>query len=369
MSMAIHIDENLNPIVAFTDGMPEARWGNNANKFVELLQKFYKDTKCEDFFRDNSDLYTEATIRFLPVYENLDLSWYSTFYGKEPTEQFIIVNGLVNGNQNYGTSIQLSNGKKQVYAIMGAWTVDSLGMPNFPINSYFPILVHEFNHSFVNYLTDKHKDILIKNGEQILELVKNLIGEQYTTWSIMMNEALVRAAVIKYMKDHNYEQSDIDKELRVQNKQGFILIKPLVNELETYDRQRNIYPDLDSYMPKIADMYGKYLPQIEALRPAVVSINEFTNSDTNVSAEIKTITINFDKPLAGKGYSISLGNKGQNAFPKMNAINYSEDNKSVIIEVTLEKDKEYQFVMKGLAFKSVDGIRIKDYEVNFKTAK
>ncbi|MDR1341144.1 MAG: DUF4932 domain-containing protein, partial [Prevotellaceae bacterium] len=44
MCMAVHIDRNINPLVKFTDRIPESRWGKkNADKFVKLLKQFYKD--------------------------------------------------------------------------------------------------------------------------------------------------------------------------------------------------------------------------------------------------------------------------------------------------------------------------------------
>jgi hypothetical protein len=378
MQMAIHIDENLNPLVEFTDNVPESRWGKeNADKFITLLKEFYKEAKCDEFFKANDSLYTEVNKRFLPVYERLDLNWYSSFYGKEPTEKFIIVNGLANGGNSYGPSLTLPNGKKEVYAIIGTWRTDSLGMAVFNINEYFPNLLHEFNHSFVNCLLEKNGDAFKANGEKIFEQVKEEMRRQhYAYWETVLNEALVRASVIKYMKDHNFDKPIIDNEINNQLAIGFLWIRELVAELENYGKNREIYPTLESYMPKLATAYtvyasniDKYAQQIEDEKPEVVSINEFKNGDTHVDASIQTITVNFNKPLSGIGYSIFYGDKGIEAFPKFGNITYSEDKKSVILMVQLESDKEYQFILTGKSFKSEDGVGIKSYEINFRTKK
>lgn len=98
MSMAIHLDDNWNPLVEFDKNIPEPRWGaENAYKFVRLLKQFYIDTHSEKFFAQQESLYKEVAERFLPVYQKLDLNWYTKFYGAAPTEQFNIVNGLGNG--------------------------------------------------------------------------------------------------------------------------------------------------------------------------------------------------------------------------------------------------------------------------------
>ncbi|MDR1592882.1 MAG: DUF4932 domain-containing protein [Prevotellaceae bacterium] len=375
MSMAIHLDNKFNPLVEFTDKIPDERWGkDNAYKFVKLLKKFYKESNSKKFFKENQNLYKNVGKKFLPIYEHLDLTWYTTFYGKEPTEKFIIVNGLGNGGGNYGTSITFSNGKREVYAIMGTWSVDSLGMTKFDLNDYFPTLLHEFNHSFVNYLLEKNPDPFRESGEKIYQVVENEMSSQaYGNWKIMLNEALVRASVIKYMKDHKFSDKEIQDEINKQLNRSFLWIEELVAELEKYDQQRNIYPTLENYLPNIINAYDgyarnidNYLIKFDEKRPKVVSINEFTNGDQNIDPSLKQITINFDKQLLGKGYSINYGDSKE-TFPNMKTFNYSDDKKSIIIGWELENNKTYNFVLTGLSFKTPNGVSMKDYTINFKT--
>lgn len=376
MSMAIHLDNDLNPLIEFTDKIPESRWGkDNAYKFVELLKKFYKDADCEKFFKENEAMYAEASRRFLPVYEDLDLSWYKTFYGKEADEKFIIINALATGGGNYGAAITPPGGKREVYAIMGAWSMDSIGMVVYGKNGYFSTLIHEFNHSFVNHLIDKNDSALKDSGEKIFGKVKEKMASQaYGNWKTVMYEALVRAAVIKYMKDHNFDQVDIARETGQQLSRGFIWIRELVEELEKYDKNRSKYPTLESYMPNIvaayktyADNMDKYAEQVENMKPKVVSIEGIVNGDTNVDAATETITVNFNIPLIGRGYSINYGKKGKDAFPKFEHIGYANDNKSLVLKPILESNKEYQFVLTGLSFTSREGIGMDNYEISFKT--
>jgi len=225
----------------------------------------------------------------------------------------------------------------------------------------------------VNKLTKKYSSEFKNNGEKIYPLVQNEMNDQaYGDWETMISEALVRAAVIKYMKDHNFEKSEIEREINDQLNRGFLWINELVTELENYDKQRVKYPSLESYMPNIVSAYSNYanvISQFNDKRPKVVSITEFKNNDNNVDPEIKTITVNFDRELLGKGYSINYGDKGEEKFPEFGKITYSIDNKSVIMEVKLQRGKEYQFVLSGSSFKSKDKTPLKDHEINFKTKK
>ena len=87
MSMAIHLNSHLNPVVPLNDTIPDMRWGKeNAKKFVRLLKKFYRESNCKEFFKANEELYNQTSESFYPVYKELDLHWYKSFYGKEPDE-------------------------------------------------------------------------------------------------------------------------------------------------------------------------------------------------------------------------------------------------------------------------------------------
>lgn len=371
-SMAVVLDDNLNPIIDFSSTLPDKRWTkNDANKFIKLLKAFYKDAECEKFFRENMELFQEVSNRFDSVYKTLDLNWFQSFYGSKAKEDFNIIVSLGCGGQNYGPSYTLPNTKKEVFAIMGTWKVDDSGMPVYKKEEYLPTIIHEFNHSFINPLLTKNEKAFEKNGKEIYNAVEYEMSQQaYGSWQIMLNEALVRASVIKYFIDHGANETEIQMMTNNESNKGFIWIKGLVDELNKYDVQRNTYPTLESYLPEFSKAYENFaekISQFDAQRPKVESIAEFTNNDKSVNPQIKTITITFDRPLAGKGYSVNYGSKGQSAFPKLDNIHYTNENKSVVMEVQLIPGKEYQFVLIGKNFKTEQGIPLKTYEVNFKT--
>ena len=114
--------------------------------------------------------------------------------------------------------------------------------------------------------------------------------------------------------------------------------------------------------PQKIDIYRE---KFDAKRPQFVSINEFSNKDNNVSSYLKHVTINFDKPLQD-GISINRGKQNE-AYPKIKGHKFSEDKKSIFLEWELEKNKEYGFVLTGIAIKSEVGIPINNYEISFKT--
>ncbi|WP_051697462.1 DUF4932 domain-containing protein [Prevotella sp. 10(H)] len=264
--MAIRLDDNMVLMTGVSDvWQADARWSKEtAEKFVSLLPQFVKDTEFDNFFRDNADLYTAAADRFVTVCEQVNMDWYGTFYGNESSGEFLIIMALGSGPSCYGVTLEYADGGLTAYAIMGVWKTDDEGMPLFDNHLPYsdtpvlPILLHEFNHSFVNHVTEKYKDSFQESGEKIASILKSkekMAGHYY--WKTVFDEALVRACVIKYMKDNGFAQPEIDKEIKFQKEWwGFVFIEELVSELESYDRQRDTYPTFESYMPKLVEFYN-----------------------------------------------------------------------------------------------------------------
>ncbi|WCO01069.1 DUF4932 domain-containing protein [Psychroserpens ponticola] len=281
MSMAIHITEppNIKPIITpFSNTSLEEPWReDSAIKFLKLLNIFYTDADCETFFNSNKELYKTASNRFKNVYQNLDLEWYQNFYGAKPKGEFRIINGLGNGGASYGPHIMYPNGNEVVYAIMGTWSVDSLGMPNYEMKEYFPTILHEFNHSFINHLVEKYRSQLQESGTIIFNKVKDEMNKQaYGNWKTMYDEALVRATVIKYMKDHNYDRRSIEKELDEQLNSSFLWTDALVKELERYDNNRDSYPTLEHFMTELVIFFNNTASEIDLLKKISVATKEKT---------------------------------------------------------------------------------------------
>lgn len=143
-------------------------------------------------------------------------------------------------------------------------------------------------------------------------VVKEKMDRQaYGNWQTMLNEALVRAAVIKFQKDHHFSSEEISRETNEQLDRGFLWIEQLVDELDNFDRQRDRYPTLENYMPVLAKAYQFYAADISSLdatfeerRPKIISFDGIQDGQTNVSSMLGELKINFDKPLLGQGVVI-----------------------------------------------------------------
>ena len=378
MYMAVYLEQppSLKPIIPFTADSPNKKWGvNNANKFVSLLQQFYTDANCDDFFNKHEKVYKTAEYQFKKVYDALDLNWYKEYYGKMPDGKFNILIGLSNGPCNYGPRIIFPDNKKDIYAIMGT-KVDSLGKPEYDVKGHIPTLIHEFNHSFCNPLIDKNKNQIEKFGKIIFKQVETEMSAQaYGSWDIMMYEALVRASVIRYLMKHDTDKTIAEKEINTEFAQGFIWIRELVELLGQYEKKRTNYPTIESFMPQIISFYQSTAKNIKILKANynkksahVISIQQFENKSKNVDPKITEIKICFDKTLRGEGSSIFYKNN-KNHYPITDFIGYTDDNEAIILKVALKPNWKYLFVLTGHEFKTVDGYSLERYVVKFKTRK
>jgi hypothetical protein len=269
MKMAIYLDQPpaLNPIVPFTADIPDRRWGQeNANKFLRLLQQFYTDAKCDDFFNAHKDLYRLSEERYKNVYGAIDLKWFTTYYGTEPKGSFNIIPGLGNGGGNYGVKAVLPDGKEAMYAIMQTSSIDSTNIPVYDVSFNLPTLIHEFNHSYINDIQKKYEKDLKTSGLKLYGVVGDAMrGQAYTDWLSMLNEALIRASVVRYLIDHNSDITIAKKQLMSEYGRGFFWIKDLVDCLGVYEKNRDKYPTLESYMPLIISFYNGVAGKIDLM--------------------------------------------------------------------------------------------------------
>jgi hypothetical protein len=262
MWMATHLDDNLRLLTDVKElWQQDPRWTKeNVELFIPLLQKFHKDTKFDYFFKDNTDIYDEAVKHFTPIGEQIDLNWCSSFFGKESAETYSIKIGLGIWGNCYGTNIDYTNGKRTINTIMGVWMVDETSLPVFSKMPNFPILVHGFCHPFVDNLTAMNYELFRESGEKIFSISNN---ESYTSWEVVLDEALLNASVTMYMKDHNFEQSEIEYWIGlIKTGFGCFWIEDLVNELEKYEKQREQYPTFESYMSKLAEAYNNWVEKM-----------------------------------------------------------------------------------------------------------
>ena len=103
-------------------------------------------------------------------------------------------------------------------------------------------------------------------------------------------------------------------------------------------------------------------------RPTVVRIQPFDNNSENVSPGTKQIIFEFSEPLNGYHTGIDYGPLGTSYFPKISLTDrmWSKDGKTWKINVDLEANKHYQFLISN-NFRTPDWRPLKPLIIDFKT--
>ena len=82
--------------------------------------------------------------------------------------------------------------------------------------------------------------------------------QHYDDWHIVINESLVRAAVIVYMYENGFKKF-VANMLNVETTQnGFPWMLDVVSALRYYSTHREQYPTLNDFYPEIASFLSKY---------------------------------------------------------------------------------------------------------------
>ncbi|MEJ8769408.1 DUF4932 domain-containing protein [Prevotella sp. HCN-7019] len=266
MSMAVHLDNRNGTLSLIEEDIPtlEKRWKNvDKDEFLSYLNNFYKDTKFNEFFRSHKDLYGKGLKSYQDnVINHFDIDWYSDFYGNEPQETFSVIIGFCNGGGNYGVNRQITGKMKEVFAIVGYY-VDKKETPMYS-KEYLPTLIHEFNHSFINHYLDENKyPIYVKQLEPaatnlFISSHWSMSKQAYGNWKTMINESLVRAAVICYMLDNEYEPEEIRNVLLEQVQRNFRWMPELVSLLRKYEKKQSKYGNFEKFYPNIIKFFKEY---------------------------------------------------------------------------------------------------------------
>lgn len=374
MAISLSAPPHLTPILPLNNPGID-RWDSVlAEKFITQLQDFYTKSRADEFFKAQEKRYAQAEQELPKLFQELDSSWYAKYYGRDNAKNFHIVLGLANQNQCYGPTLSHPGQDEQFYAIMGiSGSFDEQGkfVQSTPF-SYLNLLLHEFNHPFINPIIEKYKKNLQKDGQDFYDEVRDLMPSSYSLWNVVLAESLVRASVVRYMMAHQATEAQIKQEYSIQANQGFLWIPDLVQLLNNYEKNRKVYKNLDAFLPRYQEFLRSWTKRLAAC-PKIVSVDEIKENGTSISPATRQLTIHFSHPMdTTKGMSIYTGSMGMPHFPPLDIerCRYSADGKILRLQLKpegLKPNWDYSFVMKGERFISRNGDPLRNKLISFKT--
>jgi len=269
MSLAVYctdakkLEERV-PFDKSPDGL-DRRWPlKGAREFLRAAREFAKESRFQEFIAAHQPLYETAESRMKALLaEEAHPEWFGKFFGTRTQASFTVVLGMQNGGSCYGPHCRLPDGKEELYCILGVWETDSEGMPVFNAGMLGTV-VHEFCHSYANPIIEQHTKELQAAGAKIFPQVASAMKRQaYGNWQTMMYESLVRACTARYIRCYQGEEP-YQTAIRYERNNSFLWIEGLSGLLGEYEGQRDIYPTLDVFVPRIVAFFDEYAKEQKA---------------------------------------------------------------------------------------------------------
>jgi hypothetical protein len=375
-SFSLHIQGNprLEPKFPF-DPKPqelERRWSpKSASGFLIALQRFADDTHAFDFFAQHKELYGKATGRLAhELAKRPYRRWLDSFFGAKPNAKFCAIVGLLNGGANYGCKVRSPDGREEILPILGVDRFDAAGFPLFDTETS-GLAAHEFCHSYCNPLIDRFADQLLPPAEKIYPHRAGLLKNQaYSNARVMLYESFVRASTHRFLCAHG-TPAEAAAQLRQEVARGFFWTPQLSDLLLSYERSRQKYPTIESFMPAMVKFFedlGNSIDERLSHFPRVVRLTP-PNGATDVDPAITELRIEFDRPMKPASYSV-VGDKARMPTIPV-AGHFSDDAKTFIQPIKLQPGKTYSFSLNSISFSgftSADGLPLDPVPVRFTTA-
>jgi hypothetical protein len=114
---------------------------------------------------------------------------------------------------------------------------------------------------------------------------------------------------------------------------------------------------------------NKIIKEYQAKLPKIVKLEPFKNRSKKVNNDLKELKIVFSEEMDEKAISISFSKKGKEFFPLVGLKGFENNGKTLVLNIDLKPNKEYEFVVTNKNFKSKQGYKLntEEYIVKFKT--
>ena len=260
IDFALNLKKEDNKFSLESRKIGDDRWENlDLDSVCDTISMFYKDTNFEKFFKSQEPFYSKTCNQFTDkVLSLINEKWYPEFYGTEPTETFNVVIGFLTGGCNYGPTVEIPGTPRDVYAILGYVVFPETGIMFVERPEYYRnLLIHEFNHSFVNPLLNdaNFHERMSAPAEKLFDNTSSIMSYQaYTDWQTVVNESIVRAAVATYFLDNGTED-DVKGSIKEETKVGFWWMPQLVAKMNFYRKNRDKYPTFASFYPELISFF------------------------------------------------------------------------------------------------------------------
>ena len=258
--------------------------------FLVQLRDFAVLSNFMEFFSGHQDEFQELAETAMAHFGGINpVKSLEEYYGVKQKSYNIVLAPLFRGN--YGPRLEHEDGRFDVFNIVSPIRLYD-GTPHFGAADYFEFLAwHEFSHSFINPLTEKNRDEVMKYSSLYAPIAEKMTSQAYGNWITTVNEHIVRAVTTR-LNAHSKGAEYGERVLEAERSRGFFYVPDLCAKLEEYEANRKKYPVLADFYPLLIDVFRqleeKELGPEFYLLPFTGTINAVTANKTNVLLVIPT---------------------------------------------------------------------------------
>ena len=280
----------------------DGRWtDNNWDKYVRLLDDFYRKSRFHEFFESRQDFYRGVENGMNTYLSQLDTAWFRSFFGHydEPVVYVAAANGFHNYYLNT-SSIQ-----------EGSFTI-AIGYPG-PWYDPTEVILHEMCHQYTGGMDRFYPEVegamlrIFENTELVLKYYQNHYGDP----EVIFYEWLTNHCVAMYLKEHTdnnpYRIQGLNNFLsKMAIGYGFVWMERGMQFMDNFYADRESYPVFESYMPRICefmnnivltDNWMKVLEETRPHRPYITNIYPVDGSCLLDYEKVDAVRVTFSQPM------------------------------------------------------------------------
>lgn len=228
VDLAVYLDpatlQPTRPLAPLPPGL-DPRWeGAPIDPFLAALADFADAGEFDRAFAENAAYRAEVEDRLgAAIADEPIVDSFEKLFGPRPDTRFRVVPGLLTGPYNYSATAASPDGSTVFVQVIGV---------EFPAAQTLELVVHETAHAYVNPIFDaRTEDLAAVSAPAFASVEPQMRSQHYIDAPTMVNELVVRAVTILYVRDHVDDERAAALIVEEEDR-GFRWIAPTVAELD-----------------------------------------------------------------------------------------------------------------------------------------
>lgn len=274
MSLAVRLAVEDGKIVRLQEEAGDTglddRWNLvNMDGFLNLLSRFYADTRFHEFYQQHQPFYQETLQAFnREVMPCVNPEWFADFYGGHSGDMQKIVMGFATRDGGaYGSERHLMGHPHETCPVVCYYGSDQMAniteeMRNAIANMITGMFVSPLDLS--SGKEDKNVALINEIGARLFDNNPMLAYRYgFSDGQAVMSSSIEKAANIVCLMENGGSVRQVEQELKREMTSGFNWMPEVVTALRDYSSHRNKYKTISNFYPQLAKVMNKYLADEE----------------------------------------------------------------------------------------------------------